>query len=224
MKKRTIRVTGKGKLSLAPDTIRLLMQLNDIDPDYGKVMKDSTEHAESLKEALQTVGFQASDLKTTSFRIHAERESYQDENGNWKERFAGYRAVHALKLSFPRDKDRLGKVLFLVAGHASKPEFQLEYTVADPEKAKNELLASAVADSRIKAEVLAKAAGVELGDILSIDYSWGEIDLVTRPVMLREASGMYAMAKGAAEDSFDLDIEPDDIQAEDTVTVIWELE
>ena len=225
MKKRTLRVTGKGKLSLTPDTVQLLMHLNDTDPDYGKVVKDSTEHAQSLKEALMTLDFEASDLKTTSFQVNAEYESYRDENDNWKERFVGYRAMHTLKLSFPRDKDRLGKVLFLVAGHASKPEFHLEYTVADPEKAKNELLANAVADSRIKADVLAKAADVTLGEILSIDYSWGEIDLVTRPVMLRETNGIQALAKSAAmEDSLNLDIEPDDIKVEDTVTVIWELE
>ena len=37
-------------------------------------------------------------------------------------------------------------------------------------------------DSKNKAEVLSKAAGVTLGDIQIIDYSWGEIDFVTRPM------------------------------------------
>jgi uncharacterized protein YggE len=33
-----------------------------------------------------------------------------------------------------------------------------------------------------KASVLAEASGVKLGNIPSIDYSWGEVDFVSRPL------------------------------------------
>ncbi len=36
-------------------------------------------------------------------------------------------------------------------------------------------LAEAVKNSRKKAELLTEAAGVSLGELLSIDYSWGEV-------------------------------------------------
>lgn len=56
---------------------------------------------------------------------------------------------------------------------AVSPEFSIEYTVSNPEAAKNKLLGEAVKDSMSKAGVLAAAAGVTLGDIVNIDYSWG---------------------------------------------------
>ena len=55
-----------------------------------------------------------------------------------------------------------------------QPEFSIEYTIKNPEKSKNELLANAVKDSMGKANVLADAAGVVLGDIVTIDFSWAK--------------------------------------------------
>ena len=155
---RTIKVTGRGKLSLKPDTIRLRIELVDIEKEYAETIRKSTEHAETVKESFVTLGFEQTDLKTLSFRVDTEYESYQDKKDNsWKKRFIGYKAVHILKIEFSRERDILGKVLYMVARLPAKPEFHLEYTVKDVEAAKNELLAKAVADSKTKAEVLTTA-------------------------------------------------------------------
>ena len=69
--------------------------------------------------------------------------------------------------------DNPAVVAELVAGNVTALEFSIEYTVSNPEAAKNKLLGEAVKDSMSKAGVLAAAAGVTLGDIVNIDYSWG---------------------------------------------------
>ena len=127
-----------------------------------------------------------------------------------------------MKLEFPADNKRLGKILYALVHCSVSPEFTIEYTVADPEKAKNELLGAAVKDSQAKASVLAEAAGVNLGKIINIDYSWGEIDFVSRP--LQEMSLRCCEPEKCESASYDMDIEPDDIDISDTVTVIWGLE
>ena len=73
------------------------------------------------------------------------------------------------------------------------------------------------------AAVLTQAAGLTLKEIQSVDYSWGEIDLEYRPMNRALLTDGYGEASMAAN-SYDLDIEPDDIQVSDTVTVIWEIE
>ena len=100
------------------------------------------------------------------------------------------------------------------------PELRLGYTVRDKESAKNELLGKAVADAEEKAHVLTAAAGVQLRDIRRIDYSWGEVDFEVRPMR-----NMVAMKSAAVDESFgySMDIEPDDINVSDTVTVVWEI-
>ena len=94
-----------------------------------------------------------------------------------------------------------------------KPEFGISYTVSDPEAVKE------------RASVLTSAADVTLKEIQSIDYSWGEIDFEVRPMgraLMDDADCCMDSALDAGGD-YDLDVEPDDINVSDTVTVIWEI-
>lgn len=186
---RTIRVTGKGKLSVKPDAIRLRINMEGIYPEYDETLRKSSEVVELLKDLVEK---------------------------------QGYKYVHRMKIEFPADNERLGKMLYALAHCPASPEFSIEYTVADPEASKNELLGKAVKNSLKKASVLAEASDVKLGKIISIDYSWGEIDFVSKP--LQEMSLRCCEPEVSYSASYDMDIEPDDIDITDTVTVVWALE
>ncbi len=216
---RTIRVTGKGQLKVHPDMTRITMTLEGRYMDYGKTLKKSAEDTEQMKDMLVPFGFERSDLKTLSFGVDTEYESYKEKN-EYKQRFAGYKFTHVMKLEFESDNKRLGKILYALANCPLHPEFRLSYTVKDPEAVKNELLGKAVQDAIAKAGVLSGAAGLKLGDIQNMDYSWGEIDFEYRP-MNRDLLMQPCIAEGSG--SYDMDIEPDDIDVEDTVTVVWEI-
>ena len=218
---RTIRVTGKGQIKVKPDMARITITLSGLYKDYGETLRRSSDDTEALKDVLSGFGFARSDLKTLSFRVDTEYENYRDVNNDYRRRFVGYRFNHVTKVEFASDNDRLGRVLYALAACPVRPEFQISFTVKDPESAKNLLLGKAVADAKEKAAVLSGAAGVALKEIQSIDYSWGEIDFEYRPM-----NGALLAEKCLAEPmdaSYDMDIEPDDIEASDTVTVIWEI-
>lgn len=217
---RTIRVTGKGRLSVRPDTTRLILIMEGLQCSYDMALEQSAAMTEELKKLFVGFGFQKDDLKTLAFHVSAEYESYQDRDKSWKKRFEGYKYIHRMKVEFPADNKRLGQILYALGHAAVRPEIQIEYSVAEPEKCKNELLADAVADSMKKADVLTKAAGVTLGDIVNIDYSWAELEFVSHPMnsMMLEECCMKR-----CEDSYDIDINPDDIDVTDSVTVVWEL-
>ncbi len=186
-------------------------------------LKQSSQATEQLKDVLAAFGFERGDMKTLNFSVDTEYESYQDK-GIYKQRFIGYKFRHMMKVEFESDNALLGKVLYALANCPAKPEFRISYTVKDPEAAKNELLGKAVSDAKDKANVLTSAAGVVLKDIQSIDYSWGEIDFEVRPMnraLMADACRAAPMAAGVG--SYDMDIEPDDIEVSDTVTVLWEI-
>lgn len=217
---RTIRVTGKGKIKVKPDMTRLTITLEGMYKEYGETLKNSSEDTDALKELMTQFGFDKSDLKTLNFNVNTEYESYREKDV-YKQRFLGYKYVHVLKLEFESDNDRLGKILYELANSEIHPEFRISYTVKDSEASKNELLGNAVKDAKAKASVLADASGVALKDIQNIDYSWGEINFEVEPMrkdMIFESRCMLA------EGSYDMDIEPDDIEVTDTVTVVWEIE
>lgn len=221
---RTIRVTGKGILSVKPDTIRLRITQEGVRKEYAAAVKESADQKKDLNDALAELGFKKEDLKTLYFNVDSEYESYQDKNNAWKRRLKGYKFVHRMKLEFPADNALLGRLLYAIAHVPGEPEFSIEHTVADSEAVKNELLANAVADSKAKAAVLASAAGVSLGAIQLIDYSWGEVDFVSRPMDDMRLMSAMSMMEDCAAGSYEMDIEADDIDVTDTVTVVWEIE
>ncbi len=210
-----IRVTGKGQMKLRPDTTRIIMTLSGVYPDYSDALAHSAQDAEAIKDALVPLGFLRTEFKTQQFHVEPEYEGY-DDHGVYKNRLIGYRCRHALKVEFPSDNERLGKVLSVLAHAAAEPELSIGYTVSDPEAAKAQLLERAVEDAKNKAAVLAKAAGVTLLHIQTIDYAWQNTDLSVYPMQ----RNLLCKAEASA-DTFDLGIEPDDIEASDTVTVVF---
>jgi hypothetical protein len=218
---RTIRVTGKGQIKVKPDTTRITITLEGVYKEYAETLRLSSLDTDEIKELLSRFGFERSDLKTLNFSVDTEFENYR-ERGDFKRRFVGYKYRHVMKVDFRSDNERLGRILYALAHCKVKPEFRISYTVSDPEAAKNELLGKAVTDAAQKAAVLTTAAGVSLREIQSIDYSWGEINFEVQP-MKRMMMTEDCIAAPMSAESYDMDIEPDDIEVSDTVTVIWEI-
>lgn len=219
---RIIKVTGKGNLKVRPDVTRITITLDGQNKEYGKILEQSSKDTEELKDILEKQGFERSDVKTLLFNVDTRYESYQTKDRSWKERFVGFEYTHKVKIEFDSDNTRLGRILYALAtAKEIHPDFRLSYTVKDKEGAKNELLGKAVSDAKAKAVVLTKAAGVNLKDILTIDYSWGEIQIEYSPMH----DGVFRNALMSSDgEELGIDIEPDDIEVSDTVTVVWEIE
>lgn len=210
---RIIRVTGNRKLSVKPDLIQLFLTLENKGEEYAETARQATEYVEELKQCFEELGFERADLKTRSYSIDTE---YERER---KQRLVVSR--HSLKIEFDADNNRLGQILYALAHTSVKPEFWIEYTVKDKEGAKKLLLSKAVADSKEKAQVLVTAAGVKLGDVATIDCSWDDIAMVSRPL----CGEVFAMNDiDSTVESYKMSIEPEDITISDSVTVVWMIE
>lgn len=60
-------------------------------------------------------------------------------------------------------------------------------------------------------------AGVSLGELISIDYNWGELHLYSQTIYDTDEKCMKMSTSCAP------DIEPDDIDVSDSVSFVWEL-
>lgn len=216
---RTIRITGKGQIKVKPDMTRLTITLEDTYREYSETLKHSSEATKQIKDLFLAFGFEKSRLKTLSFNIDTEYKNYK-EHDDYKRIFVGYSYRQVLKIEFDSDNKLLGKILYALANSPLHPEFRISYTVKDPEAAKNRLLSKAMQDAKEKAFVLSQAADVTLKDIQSIDYSFVELDFQVNSIqnMLPSKASVPSMQ------DYDIEIEPDDIDVTDSVTVVWEIE
>lgn len=208
---RTIRVTGTGKLSISPDTMQVIITLKNVKKTYEQASDEVTTATQKCKKILGECGIAETDIKTEYFNIRQEKESVQDKFGRWTEKSVGYSYEHRVRVEFLNDNARLNKIIKCLSDSKLSLNFDLRFTLADKEFYKNKLLAEAVKNSTTKAKALAEAAGVKLGDVVTINYSWDDMDLSVAP-MARAYKMDYVMA-----------ITPDDIEIEDTVTVVWEI-
>lgn len=214
--KRVITVKGKGKVSAPPDWIKIMMTLKASDMDYDKTMDIAANQLKELRNCLGKLGFKKEDIKTTSFHIDTSYERVKDYHGNYKSVFKGYRCSNELYIGFETDSKKLGEILSALSNCKAKPEFSIKYQIRDQKSLKEEMLKKAILDAKEKAKVIAEAAGVEIGNILRIDYDWSEIRFQ------REES--YYLSEASYQPSIaSIDIEPDDIKISDTVTVVREI-
>jgi len=217
---RTITVKGIGKVSAHPDYVILTMKLEAKDKEYDKAMGIAAKQAEQLNTSLASIGFEKESVKTTNFDVDTDYDSYQDKQGNYQRVFRGFVCRHQLKLAFDFDMKRLSQALAAIAACLTHPELSIAFTVKDPVAVNDALLREATMNARKKAELLCEASGVTLGQLITIDYNWGELNIYsdTRYGLaedcIRKAPMSYARS---------IDIEPDDIDVRDTATFVWEI-
>jgi uncharacterized protein YggE len=190
------------------------------DPNYEASMRRATEMLDALRAAVVSAGHDGKLLKTTSFNVNTKHETYRDKNNNYQSKFVGYCCTHGLRLEFDLDMKLLGVTLGAIATCDANPKFSIRFSVKDASAISAELLENAIENTKWKAGILAKSAGVGLGAILRIDYNWSEHHFYSSTDM-RVGEDMLCLAEAAP---MEMDIEPEDINVSDSATIVWAIE
>ena len=208
---KTLRVKGTGNVKTTPDLVIFKFEIEERDISYENCSLNINKKVKYLQGDIEKAGFSKKNLKNTYFNIETE---YRYEDNTKKRVFDCYKATMKFKLEFDFTNEKLEELLRIIGKTESNAEFRINFSIKDYEKFRNELIENAVKDSIRKAKIMAKSAGVILGDIINIDYSWSEI-------LIESDFSMTEMSCKTVSESYE--IEPDDIEASDTVTVVWEI-
>lgn len=215
---REIVVKGTGKSSTAPDLIVLNLNLEIKNHDYETVMQLSADALDKIRKAVALAGHEAKNLKTTNFNINTRYDRYKDKYGDYKQRFAGYVSTHGLKLEFDIDMTLLGATLGAITESSVNPNVNIQFSIKDPTVISDSLLESAIDNAKRKATVLAKSAGVKLGEIKRIDYNWSDHHFYSQTYLNND----YLMVcEDVGRPLMKMDVEPEDIDVSDTATITW---
>jgi len=208
---RQIRVHGRGHVVAEPDIVTISFDVEVNVYDYEECLRTLNMRVEDLRQSITAAGLERAQLKTSGFNVHV-NSKYKDG----KSIFAGYSASHRMHIELPVDKELLNRVLRNVAGGLSGAEINLSFSVRDKESLRKKVLANAVQKAKENAGTLASAAGVKLGKLIQIDYGRAEVHIYER-----EAS---MVSKSLSTPDYDVDIEPDDVSAGDSVTLVYEID
>jgi hypothetical protein len=210
---RLITVQGEGRITQSPDTIELNVELVTLNKDYEKMMEGAINKLNLLYYHLTNLGFDKNDIQTSDFIINAKYESVRDNNGNYKNEFVGYEARQNIVLEFPLNTAFLAEIIDAITRSVIKPNISIAYTIQDKQSLINDLLESAVQDAINKANILANASGVKLGEVQTIEYKRQDYRIYSDTKLAPTA--MYSMEK--------IDIVPKDIELTEYVIMSFEI-
>ena len=205
-------------MSVPPDYIALALELKTLDPDYEKMMELASERYEVLGRTCDELGFAEDAMKTVDYEVSTETKQIRHENGDYERVFVGYSCEQTIDLYFDFDADRLTQVMTAISRCAAKPLLSVGFTVKDPEAVREELLRSATRNARQKAEILADEAGVKLGQLISINYDWADIQFYS-PTSVSPRQGKYDQVLRMSARS----IHPENIKESDNAAFVWEI-
>jgi hypothetical protein len=164
---RTVSVSGQGEVSAQPDMARVTLGVEARRPTLAAARS-------AVTTAVDRVLALTRDLKIDSKYVNATRLQVQPEY-SWNEKdrkrvLLGYMVSRQVEVEL-RDLDQLGPLLerAVDAGANQVGEAALDSTKR--KELERQAMALAVQDARLNAEALARAAGVQLGAVRTLNAS-----------------------------------------------------
>ena len=212
-----ITVTGTGRVKRQPDKMNIMFSVSSTDPDMAGARNAFADKTAVVAAALAAAGVSSNEVIRAGMYMN---RSYSYEAG--RQKFEGYQFTENYTFSAAMDRARLARIkqeLFKSEAIGSLDE---SFELFDPEKLRGEARTTAVANARTIAEGLAAAAGVKLGDIVSIEYGGGGDSTIRYRNMVMAKGVMSDEAEEFGESGIGAQLR--DLSVSDSVVIRWNLE
>lgn len=191
-----ITVSGEGSVFAVPDMALITMGATAEAETAKAAMDQTSDITAAILEQLAGFDIAPRDMQTSDLSLQPVWSNRSESNG--RPRIDGYQASNRVTVRI-RNLANLGPVLDAVLTDGANRLNGLQFTVSDPDPLMNEARRKAVADARAKAELLAEAAGVELGRLISLGEQGNYAPRPEMMSMARASDGGVPVAEGETE-------------------------
>ncbi len=161
---RVLKVTGSATVTLAPDTVTIRLGVNTKDQNVQTAQQQNAQIMEAVKQAIFALGVEEKDVITDYFNVYNTTD-YGTDGQPKKEYFV---IEHMLRVTV-RDLNQVGAVLDAAVNAGANQSSGIEFSSSKANEAYQKALARAVEDAAMKAQIMAAAAGKQLGDLLEME-------------------------------------------------------
>ena len=164
----TIKVSATGQAQLTPDMAILNLSVVREAKSAREALNANNRAMKDVIAALQEAGIKPKDLQTANFNIQPCYNSRKSvSTNNQQPQIIGYQVSNSLSVKV-RDLAILGSVLDRVVTLGVNSGGNVQFTNQNPDGAIAQARANAMKKAIAKAQTLVEAAGVKLGQIVSI--------------------------------------------------------
>jgi uncharacterized protein YggE len=209
-----ISVSGTGSATSTPDMAMITLGVQSQAKTARKALSENNTAMAKVLAALKGEDIADKDLQTSNFHIRPQYQHFKrtSENKNKPPKIVGYIVGNQLSVRI-RDLSKLGKIIDLTITLGVNSGGNIRFMSENPGPIITQARQKAVENAIEKAKVLASAAGVGLGKIISISES----NHRPRPV------AMQNMAMARAPSAKSVPIAAGENSYSVTVQVSWEL-
>jgi len=202
---RTITIIGHGEVKMAPDLAIITLGVMNSAATAREALDANNTAMNNVLTGLKSAGIAATDIQTSNFSISPRYDFGQDNRQ--PPRVVAYDVSNTVTITV-RKLETLGAVLDQTVSQGSNQINGIMFSVADPGPAQDEARKLAVADAKRKAKLFADAAGIGLGDVLSLSEAVGYPPPAPtfRKSMQSEAASAVPIAQGEQTVSVDVNI------------------
>lgn len=185
-----ITVGGKGTTLVNADYAMVTLGVVHIEKDVLKAQEKVNSAINAVRSALIESGISKEDINTDQVRISAR----YDYSGSI-EKIVGYSASSYLVIR-TSDMENVGSVIDIAFEAGANTLDGVEFFAENTDSAREESLIFAVNEARKKAEIIAKAAGLTITGIETIDESYSHTSESARNAVFKNAVAEDSAAFG----------------------------
>lgn len=156
---------GTGVVSTPPDSAVFRAGVSVTERDASAALAAANRVVASIRKVLDDTGIDLANIRTVQFNV-VPQYGPRKKNGQ-PATLSGYLVSHVLSIS-TTELANLGELLDHVVGAGANVIQNVNFTNSEPARFQEEARRLAVKDAKRQAEIMAKAAGQQLGDIVLI--------------------------------------------------------
>lgn len=158
-----LTVTGEATVAVAPDTAVIRIGVTSSAKTAREASEGNAKQVTSVLAAIKDSGISDRDVQTSRLSLQPQYDTTKSGTA----RLLGFQITNQLTVKV-HDIDRLPTFLDRAIAAGANEMSGIEFIVSEQSKLLDQARDDAVADARRKAEQYAKAAGVKVGQVLSI--------------------------------------------------------
>ncbi len=189
-----IQVTGTAQIAVEPDIATTQVGVQTFDGNAVEAVTLNNTNTAAVLAAFEALGIVPQDLQTRSFSISPQRAYAEDRPDS----ISGYWVSNTVDVTL-RDLTKVGEVLQVAVDAGANSIYGLQFSVANPDSVEDLARTKAVEDARRRADTLAAAAGVSVGDVVSLRESSISVPYYFRGSLESDASSSVPVETGDVE-------------------------
>lgn len=181
-----LNVTGSAVVTGSPDIAYITLGVETKDQSAETASQDNANRMAAVMAALKKMGLKDSDISTSGYNIYSYQQQI-DRTLPTEQMVTVYTVQNRINIT-TKQLDQVGKIIDAAVKAGANQVQGINFDIEDKQELQLLALENATKQAKIKADAMAKAAGVTLGGLTTIQEEYATYAPMNEAMTLRAAS------------------------------------